>query len=58
MIGDAMCIQNTVFDASFVTSEVVFRPSHSRNLLPKQIDEQVAKLHLRGEIKRLRHLSS
>ena len=47
-----------MFDASFVTSEVVFQPLHSENLLPKQIDEQVAKLHLRAENKRLRHLSS
>ena len=29
MIGDAMRIQNTVFDVNFVASEVVFQPLHS-----------------------------
>ena len=29
MIGDAIRIQNTVFDVNFVASEVVFQPLHS-----------------------------
>ena len=29
MIGDAMRIQNTVFDVNLVASEVVFQPLHS-----------------------------